>query len=241
MGAERPGDDVPRHRRPGLSALHGLRGLELPGQRVVTRELLDPRAMDAVGPAVADVAHQRAPRQDDQRRARGAHALEVGRGIAAGVDVGVGLLDARPQGPGRRPRGELLVGQRHLFGRQGAGGLAGGVGAHAVGDHEDPAPGPVLLIVQRGEDLLRILVVGATHADVGQVAVFQAHSGSHAATAPFPGGGDSRRSVAGRGGRGTAGNRGPPGGEAALAATGRSLYGSSRFASRPVPGATQAA
>ena len=173
MRAHRPRDDVLRDR--DLGPCRMLR-LHLPGERVVLRQLLDPVTPDPVGPAVAHVADQRAAREQRQHRAGGAHPPEVGGMLAAGVDLGVGLLDARLQRQWRRSRRGLLVQQRHVLRRQGAGHLAGGVGAHAVGHEEQPASPAILLAAPRREHGLGVLVVRPAPADVGQIAVFEARA-----------------------------------------------------------------
>ena len=62
-----------------------------PQKAVVVAELFDPTVADAVDPAVADVADPGAFGTQQQGGGRGAHALKLAVGLAAGVDVRIGF------------------------------------------------------------------------------------------------------------------------------------------------------
>ena len=67
-----------------------------------------------------------------------------------------------------------------MFDRQRAGHLAGRVGTHAVGDHEQPPTPSILVAAPRHQHRLRVLVVGPAAADVGEFAVVEGGAGCHA-------------------------------------------------------------
>jgi len=179
MRAHRARDDVARCRA-GLHARQSAAGLEIPDERVVTRQLVDRAAPDAVYTAVADMGHEGPARKEDEHRAGGAHPAELGGVLAALVDLAIDLLQRPPQGQGGRMLGGLLVDQRHLARGDRTGQFTGGMGPHPVGDEEQPPARLVLLGVGGGENGPGILVGGAAAADVGQVVTDEARAVSHA-------------------------------------------------------------
>ena len=99
VGAERAGDDVLGNVERDLVVGHLAGGTNLPDQAVIEGQLLQLQAAEAVGPAIADVGHHGPLGQQRQRRAGGAHALEVVAGLAALVDQLVGVLRRPCGGP----------------------------------------------------------------------------------------------------------------------------------------------
>ena len=146
IGAERPRDDVLGHDRGDVGPRRQLpRGLQLPLQAVVERELADRVAAEAIDAAVADVGRQRPLRQQHEDAAGRPHVVEVGVGGAAAIDLGVRLADRPLQGLRGGELAVLVIEVRHAVGGQLAGQLAGRVGAHAVGHHQQvPALGECL-------------------------------------------------------------------------------------------------
>ena len=178
--AHRAGDDILPHRPLGLFARQPPLALELPHGRVVARQLIERRAPQPVGATVADMAHQRAARDEDERRAGRPHAEILRLPPPPQIDLGVGLLEATE----KRQRGGtlrvFLVNQRDLLGGDFAGPFPGDMGAHPVGDEEHPAARLVLLRADRRDHRQGILVVGAAATDVGLLAIHEGGTGSHA-------------------------------------------------------------
>ena len=166
--------------KPGSAALgHLPGGRHFPHQAVIERELLQPLSAQAIDAAVAYVGGQGSLRQEQQRAGGGSHALKIGIGLAAIVNLGVDFFDAFSNCVSGRQIAVLEIGVRNAFRGHLAGEFAGRVGTHAVThDKHVPATKPVVHI-GRSSFGMRILIVGATHADIGQCDVFQAIVPSH--------------------------------------------------------------
>ena len=180
MRAHRAGDDVLPHRPFGLFARQPPLAFEFPHGGVVAGELIEGRAAEPVGTAVADVADEHAARHDDEGRAGRPHAEIFRLPAAAEIDLAVGLFEAAEERQRGGTLGILLIDQRHLFGGDFACPFPGDMGSHPVGDEEQPAARLILLRAHRGHHRQGILVVGAAATDVGLLAVHEGGAGSHA-------------------------------------------------------------
>ena len=174
--AEAAGDDVALEvaERLGVDALPAG---EFPSERVVVGQLLHAGAADAVGARVADVGDPSALGAQHHGGAGGAEAVELGVVPADLVDGGVGLLEGAGERGQHAVLGDVLEErQRDDADGLGAGLLADGVAAHAVGDEEDVAVGLKVRVVGGGLGDAGVLVVAALDADVGQASVADVHA-----------------------------------------------------------------
>ena len=93
--------------------------------------------------------------------------------MAAGVDALVGVVKGGLNGVERRLVGRLVVGERDEVRGHFAGQLAGSMGAHPIGHHEQmAAPQPFVLFGSYDDDE-RILVVRAAQSYVAGGGVFE--------------------------------------------------------------------
>ena len=141
---------------------------------MVEGQLFDLGAAEAVGTAIAHVGHQRPGGQQHQRRGGRAHAAKVETGLPPAVDLVVGVEDGRENGLGRRLVQPLPIDQGDGVGGHLAGQLAGRMGPHAVGHHEEVAPLLEIGLASGQDRRVGVLVVGAPKAHVAQRGVFQA-------------------------------------------------------------------
>ena len=88
--------------------------------------------------------------------------------LAADVDLPVGVEDGRQQGLRRRLVQQLAVGQRDHVGGHFVGQLSGGMGAHAVANHEEMAALLEIRLVAGQHHGIRILVIRPAQPDIGQ-------------------------------------------------------------------------
>ena len=95
-------------------------------------------------------------------------------GLAAMMNLVVGFHDAFAKGIGGGLIGELQIGVRNAFDRHLAGQLAGGVGAHAIADHEQMAAAAAVFIVGGQHLGVGVLVTGAAHAHIAECDVLEA-------------------------------------------------------------------
>src|SRR5690606_32348373 len=104
---------------------------------VVEGQLLDVGAADAIRTAIADVANPGALGPEDECRGRGAEALELRVVLTNGVDRLVRLAKSTAKGRTDSLLGDVLEeGQGDVANGLGAGLLADGVPAHAIGHDE---------------------------------------------------------------------------------------------------------
>ena len=171
--AERAGDDVLGDEAGHLAARHLSGGLHFPHQAVIEGKLFELAAAQAIDAAVAHVGDERRARQQHEHAAGGAHALELGVGLAAFVNRGIGGLDGAAHGLGGSAVGELAIRVGNALAGHLAGQLAGGMCAHAVGHHEQVAAAIPIDVVAGQVHGERVLVVGAPQADVAQRGVHQ--------------------------------------------------------------------
>ena len=188
LRTKRPDDHVAGNAGDAIGR-HLLATGQFPLQAVVEAELLDGIITNAVGSAIANMADPNPFRPNEAGRRSRAHALEFAVLLSALVDRSVGLGEGPTNGGHWTGAGVLLVGVDDQVRRQFASQLTHGVGAHAVSDEEDVAAfRPDFGRVGR-EHPVGILVVAATHTDVGERRVIQqfvtkrsriAHAGRHA-------------------------------------------------------------
>jgi len=107
-----------------------------PDQAVVEGELLQVVATEAIDATVADVGRQRTAGQQQETTTSGAHPLKIDTVLPFVVDHAVGLLDRFDNRFAGREVVKLVIAVRNIVGGQLASQFAGGVGAHAVGYHE---------------------------------------------------------------------------------------------------------
>ena len=171
LGTERAHNDIARNALEAIR-IDAVPPRHLPNQAVVEAHLLDLAGANAISAAIADVADPGTFRPEQQCGRRGAHAAEFGILLPLGVNRGIGFNERLAQGRHTVLGSLLVIGVRDDAHGQLAGQFADRMGPHAVGDYEEMAALLPLPVVSGQQGRMRVLVMAAPDANIGQACVF---------------------------------------------------------------------
>ena len=146
---------------------------------MIEAELFDDAAANAIGSAVADVADPDAFGAQDNGRPGRAHAFKFSILLAARVNNGVGFVEGSLQGSAGAFLRVLGEDMWNVIDRDLGGQFADSVAPHAVGDQENVADLPPMLLIRGGHHGVGVLIVTAPNAHVGMASVLNFVESNH--------------------------------------------------------------